>query len=237
MSSNSSRIKFYFDYISPYAYFAWRKLPALCEEYDLELEIHPVVFGKLLDHWGQLGPAEIPPKSRWLQSYCMRYAAQHGFEYNPPMYHPYNPLPSLRLSLSAVCGEQQSAIVSAIFEAGWSNGADLGDPAALLDLLKSTGINAGELLKRTVDPAIKDLLRQETESAIEAGVFGVPTMIIDDQLFWGNDQFEHMRLYLEGEDPLDPAKIAALGDRKRAIDRIRFVSGPAGSGTDDTKQS
>ena len=235
--SDQRTLHFYFDYISPYAYFAWRQIPALCEEYKIDLKIHPVVFGKLLDHWGQLGPAEIPPKTRWLLNYCMRYAALNGFEYKPPQFHPYNPLPSLRMSLFEVCGEQQSAIVSAIFEAGWSNGADLGDPSSLLVLLREAGIDAEKYLKRTSEPAIKNLLRQETESAIEAGVFGVPTMIVDDQLFWGNDQIEHLRLYLEGKDPLDPAKIAALGDRKRAIDRIRFVSGPAGSGTDDTKQS
>ncbi len=227
MMSDGRTLHFYFDYISPFAYFAWRQIPALCGDYKLDLKIHPVVFGKLLDHWGQLGPAEIPPKSRWLLNYCMRYAAQHGFDYKPPMYHPYNPLASLRMSLVEVCGEQQSAIVSAIFEAGWSNGADLGDPSSLLVLLKAAGIEAEEILKRTQEPAIKDLLRTETELAIEKGVFGVPTMVIDDQLFWGNDQFEHLRLYLEGKDPLDPAKIAALGERKRAIDRIRFVSGPA----------
>ena len=77
-------IHFYFEYLSPYAYFAWRQLPALARQYDCQIEAHPVVFGKLLDKWGQLGPAEIPPKQQWLNQYCLRYAALNGFEYNPP---------------------------------------------------------------------------------------------------------------------------------------------------------
>ncbi|MBT6265600.1 MAG: 2-hydroxychromene-2-carboxylate isomerase, partial [Halieaceae bacterium] len=104
---SSKTIHFYFDYLSPYAYFAWRRLPALARQYDCEIDPHPVVFGKLLDKWGQLGPAEIPPKQQWLNQYCLRYAALNGFEYNPPKQHPFNPLAALRLSLKPVSGADQ----------------------------------------------------------------------------------------------------------------------------------
>ena len=73
-------IHFYFDYISPFAYFAWRQLPSIAEKYNRRIEAHPVVFGKLLDHWGQLGPAEIAPKRNWLHQFCLRYAVVNGFE-------------------------------------------------------------------------------------------------------------------------------------------------------------
>jgi 2-hydroxychromene-2-carboxylate isomerase len=63
---SSKTIHFYFDYLSPYAYFAWRRLPALERQYDCQIEAHPVMFGKLLDKWRQLGPAEIPLKQQWL---------------------------------------------------------------------------------------------------------------------------------------------------------------------------
>ena len=70
----SKIIHFYFDFISPFAFFAWRKLPLLANRYNYKVECHPVVFGKLLDKWGQLGPAEIPSKRNWLYQYCIRYA-------------------------------------------------------------------------------------------------------------------------------------------------------------------
>ncbi|MCV6590075.1 MAG: DsbA family protein [Marinobacterium sp.] len=80
-------LHFYFDYLSPYACFSWRALQSLSESHDLILEAHPVVFGKLLDHWGQLGPAEVPPKKAALYRYCDRYAKLHGFAFNPPACH------------------------------------------------------------------------------------------------------------------------------------------------------
>jgi len=59
-------LDFYFDFLSPFAYFAWHNMLALTQQYQLVLRPHPIVFGKLLDHWGQLGPAEIVPKREWV---------------------------------------------------------------------------------------------------------------------------------------------------------------------------
>ena len=70
-------LEFYFDYLSPYAYFAWHGLERLCQDQVIEVTFKPVVFGKLLDYWGQLGPAEIPPKREWLMRYCLFYARRH----------------------------------------------------------------------------------------------------------------------------------------------------------------
>jgi 2-hydroxychromene-2-carboxylate isomerase len=194
----------------------------LAHQYDCQIEAHPVVFGKLLDKWGQLGPAEIPPKQQWLNQYCLRYAALNGFEYNPPKQHPFNPLAALRLSLKPVAGADQHRVISALFEAGWSHGADLGDLPTLIDLLVKQSINGETLSRKITDPQVKDALVSETNMAIEKGVFGVPTIIIDDNLFWGNDQIEHVALLLSGQDPLDRVKLTALQNRPRAIDRKAF---------------
>lgn len=212
-------LDFYFDYLSPYAYFSWRKLASFCEEHKLSLNPQPVVFGKLLDHWGQLGPAEIPPKREWLAKYCNRYAALHGFEMNPPKFHPFNSLTALRMSLTEVSGDQQQQVISAIFDAGWTQGKDLGDNNELILILNKLGLNGLAMNEKTQDISVKNILKTNTQTAIEKGVFGVPTMIIDGQLFWGNDQFEHMTLYVSGNDPLDVEKVAGSLKNKRAIDR------------------
>ena len=217
----TAKIHFYFDFISPYAYFAWRKLPTLAKKYNCELEAHPVVFGKLLDKWGQLGPAEIPPKRSWLNQYCLRYAALNGFEYNPPKKHPFNPLAALRMSLKEVSGIDQLRVIDALFKGGWSQGADLGDLSVLISLLTDQAIN-GEILSLQISESdAKNLLINETNNAIEKGVFGVPTIIIDDNLFWGNDQMNHIELLLDGKDPLGKAKLNQE-ERPRAIDRKAF---------------
>ena len=217
----ASKIHFYFDFISPYAYFAWRKLPALAKKYNREIEAHPIVFGKLLDKWGQLGPAEIPPKRNWLNEYCFRYAALNGFKYNPPKKHPFNPLAALRMSLKEVSGDDQLRVIDSIFEEGWSHGADLGDLSTLTSLLTRQSIDGETLSKKVSESEIKELLIDETTYAIEKGVFGVPTIIIDDNLFWGNDQMDHIELLLDGKDPLDRERLNDQ-ERPRAIDRKAF---------------
>ena len=217
----ASKIHFYFDFISPYAYFAWRKLPTLAKKYNREIEAHPVVFGKSLDKWGQLGPAEIPPKRNWLNEYCIRYAALNGFKYNPPKKHPFNPLAALRMSLKEVSGDDQLRVIDSIFEEGWSHGADLGDLSTLTSLLTRQSIDGETLSKKVSESEIKELLIDETTYAIEKGVFGVPTIIIDDNLFWGNDQMDHIELLLDGKDPLDRERLNDQ-ERPRAIDRKAF---------------
>lgn len=219
-----SKLDFYFDYISPFAYFAWLKIPALCEEFELQLVCHPVVFGKLLDHWGHLGPAEIPPKRDWVFKYCARYAAMHGFDYNPPKFHPYNPLPSLRMSLPEVSGDDQQAVISTIFTQGWSEGIDLGDADALVAAIADQGIDSSSFIRKTQDQSVKESLIKETASAIAQGVFGVPSMRYQDEIFWGNDQFDQLRLCIEGKDPFDKEYYANINERERAIDRKRITA-------------
>ena len=220
MSSKS--IHFYFDYISPYAYFAWRRLPSLAKKYNRQIEAHPIVFGKLLDKWGQLGPAEIPPKKNWLNRYCLRYSAINGFEYNPPKKHPFNPLAALRMSLKEVSGINQFQVIDAIFEGGWSQGADLGDLPTLISLLEKQSIDGVNFSQQISKPCVKDSLINETKVAIDMGVFGVPSIIIDDNLFWGNDQMEHIELLLAGKDPLNRKKLNLHESRTRGIDRKAF---------------
>ena len=90
------------------------------------------------------------------------------------------------------------------------------------DLLVEQSIDRETLSQKIIDPQVKDALVSETNMAIEKGVFGVPTVIVDGTLFWGNDQMGHLELLLSGQDPLDRDKLSALQKRERAIDRKAF---------------
>jgi len=216
---NSSCVHFYFDFMSPYSYFAWIRVQALCEQYNIELQAHPVVFGKLLDHWGQLGPAEIAPKREWLLKDCFRYAKLNNITLRGPKFHPFNPLSALRMSLKKVSNDQQHKVISAIYKAGWSDGKDLGSNDELIQTLAPLGLSEEYLQDAINNIEVKALLKQSTETAIKRGVFGVPTMTIDEELFWGNDQFTYIELYLQGKDPVDQKILKTALARKRAIDR------------------
>src|SRR3989338_3526107 len=121
-------LDFYFDYISPYAYFAWFNVKALCDRRGLDLYAHPVLFAGLLNHWGQLGPAEIPPKREFVFKDAARYAARRGIAFTMPQAHPFNPLLALRLSHVEPDAAKRRAIIDEIWKVGWQEGGDLASP-------------------------------------------------------------------------------------------------------------
>ena len=125
------------------------------------------------------------------------------------------------MSLKEVSGVDQLRVIDSIFEGGWSHGEDLGDPSTLIALLTKQSIDGESLCNKVLDLDIKKLLINETTKAIEKGVFGVPTIIVDDNLFWGNDQMDHIELLLDGKDPLDRERLNDQ-ERSRAIDRKAF---------------
>ena len=196
------KIDFYFDYLSPYAYLASREIPALCERQGVELRLRPVLFAGLLNHWGQRGPAEIPPKAVHTARECMRHALTRGIPFRPPRHHPFKPLSALRASLAAVSGQDQALVMRAIFDLGWAEGGDIGDAAEIARALDAAGLDGSALVDAADSQTARESLRRETELAIQRGVFGVPTMIAGDELFWGLDQLSYLELFLEGRDPL-----------------------------------
>ena len=182
----------------------------LCADRGAELVIRPVLFAGLLNHWGQLGPAEIPPKSLFVLKDCARRAALSGMPLRVPRFHPFNSLTALRVSLAEVSGADQARVIDALFHAGWGEGKDLGSPEEIAEILEGAGLDGKALVARAAEPAIKQVLRDATQSAVARGVFGIPTMIVEDELFWGNDQIEHIDRRLSGTDPIAGIDLTSL---------------------------
>jgi len=218
------RVDFHFDYVSPYAYFAWTQIRSLCAEKGAELVVRPTLFAGLLNHWGQLGPAEIPPKRRWAFSDAYRISKRLGLPLEGPQYHPFNPLVALRLSLVEVGGSRQHDIIDAIFAAGWGRGIDLGSADELAAALSEKGMDGPALVEKTSSPEVKEALKKSTDDAIARGVFGVPTILVGDELFWGSDRMEDVRLALEGKNLLDQAWVDRVLTRPRGADRSQMAA-------------
>jgi 2-hydroxychromene-2-carboxylate isomerase len=217
-------VDFYFDYLSPFAYLASLQVSEVCQRAGAAIVYRPVLFPALLDHWGQRGPAEIPPKAEHTYKECLRYARTRGFAFRSPRLHPFNPLLALRVSWSAGSDAERERIAHALFELGWARGGDLAAQAEIAQTLTAAGVSAPELLERAQSVEIKQQLRSETERAIARGVFGVPSMLVDDELFWGVSQLENLELYLTDRDPLvgcDWREFApqAAGAQRRAVTR------------------
>ncbi len=206
-------LRFYLDYISSNAYLAWVRMPELAQRFELRIEPVPVLFAGLLEANGQLGPAEIRPKARWMARNTLRKARLLGVPLKPPAFHPFNPLLPLRVSSLALSEEERSRLVGALFEAVWARQLHASDPAVMTTLLDELGLDGASLVERAVAPETKALLRERTGAAIARGVFGVPMMEVDENgdLFWGYDDLPYLERVLAGDDPLHPEEIKLWG--------------------------
>jgi 2-hydroxychromene-2-carboxylate isomerase len=198
-------LKFYFDYISHNAYIAWTQIDALAERHRRAVEPVPVLFAGLLNRHGQKGPAEIPAKAWWMAKDLLRKAARLGVPMHPPASHPFNPLIALRASFVPPDATQRHRLVDALFRATWVEGKDVSKPDVVAAVASENGFDGAAIIAAAQSNDIKQRLRAETDAAIETGVFGVPTVIVDGELFWGFDDFGHLELFLAGKDPLDRA--------------------------------
>ncbi len=180
-------LDWYFDFISPYSYLQSAVLDRVAAH--AQIRRRPVLFGGLLNHWGHLGPAEIPPKREWTFRHCVWLAHRHGIPMTMPTVHPFNPLPLLRLSIAL---GNTADVVNRLFRHVWVDGHVPSDQDAWLALLDELGVAESSL---SAD-AVKDALRANGADALAAGVFGVPTAVVDGQTFWGFDATEMLLDYL-----------------------------------------
>lgn len=188
-------IHFYLDFISPYAWLAFDALPKALQGISHRVVHKPVLFAAMLKQHGQLGPAEMPSKRDWTYRQVLWLAHQQGTAMQLPAMHPFNPLGLLRLATACDADGQPSRYVcETIFRHVWCTGEDAADPARL-SLLTTQLSPACE----PTDPAVKQAVQTHTEEAIGLGVFGVPSFVVDDKLFWGQDALPMLRAYLQGD--------------------------------------
>jgi 2-hydroxychromene-2-carboxylate isomerase len=201
------KLNFYFDFLSPFSYFAWLRLKSI---EAIEVSYKPVALGPLLNHWGIKGPGEVGPKREFLLKQCLRYASHHQLEFTTPKTHPFNSLYALRLSLASVAGDKQSDVITALWNGGWQKRLDLGDPDELKRILSEAQLPQEELFEKSFSKEARAELKANIQEAISFGAFGVPTMVVEGELFWGNDALEDMLHFMEGSDQLDRKKLELL---------------------------
>lgn len=203
-------LRFHFDYLSPYAYIAHARLGPLAAAHGRAVELVPVVLAALLGAHGQLGPAEIPAKRTYVFKDVLRTAHHLGLPLLPPPAHPFNPLLALRVSSLPMDAATRERLVRGLFAATWGGGPGVEDPAVVARIAAEAGLDGPATVAAAA--TAKDRLREQTDAAIAAGVFGVPTVIVDGEPFWGYDSFSHIDRFLRGEDPIDEAAIARWSD-------------------------
>lgn len=202
----------YFDFISPFACLQWPKVRALAARHRVELR--PILFAGLLGHHGHKGPAEIASKRVFTYRHVLWKSRQAGTPLRFPPAHPFNPMPALRLCVAL--GSTPEAI-TAIFDWIWKRGLAADSLEAIAPLARELGIDdvAAALARQDV----KDTLRANYDAALAAGVFGVPTLAIDGELFWGDDAFDFAQAVLEDPGLLDDPEMRRVVALPVAISR------------------
>jgi len=207
---DAPRLTWYFDYLSPFAYLQLATHPGLFGGDNVALK--PVVFGGLLAHWGNKGPAEIPPKSTFTYRQVLFHARELGVPLRFPPAIPFNPLHALRLTVALGSGID---VVRSIFDFVWKEGhSPTDDWSALCERL---GVANADALCSA--PEVKAELRANGEAAIAAGVFGVPTFVADGELFWGVDATPMLFAYLEDPALFDDPEMQRVAHLPAAVQR------------------
>ena len=205
-------LRFCFDFVSPYAYLAWSEIHDLAARHRRIVEPVPVLFAALLDRFGHKGPAEIAPKRMYMFKNALRLAGERGIALSPPPAHPFNPLLALRLAGLEQPAEQRRRVIDVLYAAVWGGGPGVTDPGVVARILTDAGFDGDRLVARAGQPEAKARLRAATDAAIESGVFGVPTAIVDGELFWGLDAHPHIDAFLAGDDCISPELVTRWRD-------------------------
>lgn len=199
-------ISFWYDPISPYAYLAFERLPQVLMGLSVRVRYRPLLFAALLKAHGQLGPAEIPGKRDWTYRQVTWLAHTQGVPLQLPAVHPFNPLALLRLGLAAAGeaapGETSRYVTEQLFHHVWHGGLDAADPgrlAALSERLQDHVAQRGQVWPGPDSDAVRQRLRANTDEALAAGLFGVPTITVDGRVFWGQDALPMLRAWLDGD--------------------------------------
>lgn len=173
-------VTLYFDLISPYVYLLLSDFDPLPSE--IAIRPVPILFAALLNHSGTRGPAEIPAKRIHTYRQCAWLAQTRNISFRMPSRHPFNPLAALRLLCALGPTLEQTRIASHFV---FGDGKDPSTPESLAELGGRLGVENAAALASA--PASKDLLRTNTDEALAHGVWGVPTLLIGGELFWGAD--------------------------------------------------
>jgi 2-hydroxychromene-2-carboxylate isomerase len=179
-------------------------------EHGRDVEPVPVHFAAKLEHHGTKGPAEIPAKRRYLHFDTTRKARALGVPFGAPRHHPFNPLLVLRVASVPMDSPKQRALVDRIYAGVWSGeAANVEDEATIARFAGEVGLDAQRVLDEARSPEGKARLKDQTARAIADGIFGVPTVLVDGEPFWGVDALRELENFLaDGTPALDGNTLA-----------------------------
>ena len=183
-------LEFYFDFISPYSFLAHKQIRRIENNEGIKIIYKPVLLGGLHNLHGIKAPAFIPAKAKHMVRDCKLIAEKNNIRFK---FNSYFPIRSLNLMRGVLVAEEDNVkkyYIDNIFNTIWQDGLNMNDAIVIQKILQNLNINPKTFSLRTSSSLIKDLLRKKTNEAYEKGVFGAPTFVVSNKIFWGQDRIE-----------------------------------------------
>ncbi len=195
------QLDFYFDFGSPTAYLAYQRLLQLSQQYDLAINYCPVLLGGLFKATSNMSPVAIPAKGKYMLEHDLpRFARRYGVALQ---FNPHFPINTLQLMRGAFAAERLGCLaryMEVVFHAVWVEQKNMGDPEVVAQVLNEGKLDTAALMELSQDPAIKTELIAATEAAVGRGAFGVPTLYMDGEMYFGQDRLDFIEEALRGPD-------------------------------------
>ena len=183
-------LEFYFDFISPYSFLAHKQMRKIENNEGIKVIYKPVLLGGLHNLHGIKAPAFIPAKAKHMVRDCKLIAGKNNIRFK---FNSYFPIRSLNLMRGVLVAEEDNIkkyYIDNIFNTIWQDGLNMNDTIVIQKILQNLNINPKTFSLRTTSSLIKDLLKKKTNDAYEKGVFGAPTFLVNNKIFWGQDRIE-----------------------------------------------
>jgi 2-hydroxychromene-2-carboxylate isomerase len=182
--------EFYFDFASPYAFLAHKQIRDIENENSIKIKYKPILLGGLLKSAGIKPIEDIPVKGKHMIKDCKLLAEKHSISFKFNSYFPIITLDLMRCALIAEKKNFLQNFTNKVFDAIWKDGLNLNDKSIFEKLLKNMDVNPINFLTVSMDEKNKCDLKNRTDDAFKKGIFGIPSFIINNKVFWGQDRLE-----------------------------------------------
>jgi len=188
------QVEFFYDFTSPTAYLAWRRLPGVLERTGATVKYRPMFLGGVMQTTGNRPPGTLPQKARWMAEDLQRWAKKYNTPYKLNPHFPMMTLMVQRAAQEWVDRPDFDKYMKAIFDAAWQDQKNIADKAVLTEILTTAGFSPEEFFAATENPANKEKLKATTDEAVARGVFGAPTFFVQtpegEEMHFGQDRLD-----------------------------------------------
>ena len=182
--------EFYFDFASPYTFLAHKQIRKIEKENSIKIVYMPILLGALLKAAEIKANVDIPIKGKYMIKDCKLLAEKYNIQFK---FNSYFPIITLNLMKSVLLAQKKNFaenFINNVFDSIWKDDLNLNDNTVVEKLLINLNINPKTFLGEIENFKIKDELKKRTDDAFKKGVFGAPSFIVNNKLFWGQDRLE-----------------------------------------------